>query len=81
MVINKLETSLTGNTRVIIYDCHMFIVQATGGCMVPDMFCNFYLAKHQKIAKNSRTNETRENISTDSFTYFIGQSSQIVIVY
>jgi hypothetical protein len=29
-VINKLEASLTDNTRVIIYDCHMFIVQATG---------------------------------------------------
>ena len=29
-VINNLETSLTDNTRVIIYDCHMFIVQATG---------------------------------------------------
>ncbi len=29
-VINKLETSLTDNGRVIIYDHHMFIVQATG---------------------------------------------------
>ncbi len=28
-VINKLEASLTDNTTVIIYDCHMFIVQAT----------------------------------------------------
>ncbi len=27
-VINKLETSLIGNARVIIYDRHMFIVQA-----------------------------------------------------
>ncbi len=27
-VINKLEASLTDNARVIIYDCHMFIVQA-----------------------------------------------------
>ncbi len=25
-VINKLETSLTDDTRVIIYDCHMFIL-------------------------------------------------------
>jgi len=24
----KLETSLTDNVRVLIYDCHMFIVQA-----------------------------------------------------
>jgi len=28
-VIIRLETSLTDNARVIIYDCHMFIVQAT----------------------------------------------------
>ncbi len=29
-VINKLEASLTDNARVVIYDCHMFIVQTTG---------------------------------------------------
>jgi hypothetical protein len=29
-IINKLETSLIDDARVIIYDCHMFIVQATG---------------------------------------------------
>ncbi len=29
-VINKLEASLTDDARVVIYDCHMFIVQATG---------------------------------------------------
>ncbi len=28
-VINKLETSLTDDARVVIYNCHMFIVQAT----------------------------------------------------
>jgi hypothetical protein len=28
-VINKLETSLIDDARFIIYDCHMFIVQAT----------------------------------------------------
>ncbi len=28
-VITKLETSLTDDARVIIYDCHKFIVQAT----------------------------------------------------
>ncbi len=31
--INKLETSLTDDARVIIYDHHMFIVQATGECV------------------------------------------------
>jgi hypothetical protein len=30
-VINKLEASLTDYARVIIHNCHMFIVQATGG--------------------------------------------------
>jgi hypothetical protein len=28
-VVNKLEISLIDNTRVVIYDRHMFIVQAT----------------------------------------------------
>jgi hypothetical protein len=28
-VINKLKTSVTDDARVIIYDGHMFIVQAT----------------------------------------------------
>ncbi len=29
-VINRLETSLTHNARVVIYDRHMFIVQRPG---------------------------------------------------
>ncbi len=29
-VINKLEASLNDDASVIIYDCHMFIVQAIG---------------------------------------------------
>ena len=28
-IINKLEALLTDNARVVIYDCHVFIVQAT----------------------------------------------------
>jgi len=28
--VNNLRASLNDNARVIIYDCHMFIVQATG---------------------------------------------------
>ncbi len=28
-VINKLEASLTDDARVVIYYCHMFIVEAT----------------------------------------------------
>jgi hypothetical protein len=30
-VINKLETLLTDDARVVIYDRHMFIEQATSG--------------------------------------------------
>ncbi len=29
-VVNKLEASLTDDARVVIYNCHMFIEQATG---------------------------------------------------
>ncbi len=29
-VVNKLEASLTDDARVVIYERHMFIVQATG---------------------------------------------------
>jgi hypothetical protein len=31
----------------------------------PDMFCNFYLLKNHKIAKNSTTTRAREKMSTD----------------
>jgi hypothetical protein len=30
LVVNKFETSLTDDARDVIYDRHMFIVQATG---------------------------------------------------
>jgi hypothetical protein len=34
-VVNKLETSLTDDARVVIYDHHVFIVQATSSnCLV-----------------------------------------------
>jgi hypothetical protein len=29
-VVTKLASTLTDDARVVIYDCHMFIVQATG---------------------------------------------------
>ncbi len=34
-VINKLEISLTDDARVVIYDRHIFIVQATGWIGLP----------------------------------------------
>jgi hypothetical protein len=39
--------------------CHQAAAQ------VPDRFCNFYLVKNQRIAKNTTTSKARENISTD----------------
>ncbi len=30
-MVNKLETLLIDDARVVIYDCRMFITQATGG--------------------------------------------------
>jgi hypothetical protein len=32
-VVNKIEALLTDDARVVIYDHHMFIVQATSGCL------------------------------------------------
>jgi hypothetical protein len=32
-VTNRLEASLTDDARVVNYDCHMFIVQATGSAV------------------------------------------------
>jgi hypothetical protein len=31
-IVNKLDASLTDDARVVIYDCHMFIVQAIETC-------------------------------------------------
>jgi hypothetical protein len=50
-VINKLETSLTGNSRVVIYDHHMFIVQAT----VVNCTTFFTLLLTGKISKITNT--------------------------
>ncbi len=33
-VVNKLEASLTDNARVLIYDRHIFMVEATGVCAI-----------------------------------------------
>jgi hypothetical protein len=46
MVINKLETSITDDARVVIYNCHMFIVQATSVNVIK-LFSSF-LARPQK---------------------------------
>jgi hypothetical protein len=41
-VVNKLEASLTDDTRVIIYGCHIFIVQAIGFILETSLFLNLY---------------------------------------
>jgi hypothetical protein len=41
--------------------------------LFPDMFCNFYAVKNQKIAKNSTTIKAREKISAAlELIYFFG---------
>jgi len=42
-IVNKLETSLTDDARVVIYDRHMFIVQATGERKYYKKFPNRFL--------------------------------------
>ncbi len=39
-VINKLEASLADDVRVVIYDCQMFILQATGVNAIKHFLCN-----------------------------------------
>jgi hypothetical protein len=47
-VVNKLETSLNDDVRVVIYDCHMFIVQATGWAKMTSLLGKpTALARHQ----------------------------------
>jgi hypothetical protein len=41
-IVNKLGALLTDDARVIIYDCHVFIVQATG--MFPVFWYNLLKA-------------------------------------
>jgi hypothetical protein len=48
-VVNKLEASLTDNTRVVIYDRHMFIVQATVRSVV--LFLSTNIVPNQFFSK------------------------------
>jgi hypothetical protein len=44
-VVTKLGTSLTDDARVIIYDCHMFTVKATGVTdeKIAEQFLNYFV--------------------------------------
>ncbi len=46
-VVNKLEASLTDNARVVFYDCHMYIAQATG----PNLMKRFWQKLIQTFGK------------------------------
>jgi hypothetical protein len=53
--INKLETLLTDNARVIIYNRHMFIVQATGDIIFAQLACPLSGVIFVHIESNSPT--------------------------
>jgi hypothetical protein len=64
MVINKLEASLTDDTRVIIYDCHVFIAQATGYSVIIN-FDTFSVASstfNDKFKKNVLLPQTSNSL-------------------
>jgi hypothetical protein len=50
-IVNKLDASLTDDAKVIIYDCHMFIVQATG--VILTTFHFHYSLQMGPISKSS----------------------------
>ncbi len=54
-VVNKLEASLTDDARVVISDCHMFIVQATGefrSLIYLKMCVCVYVCKKRVVVQN-----------------------------
>ena len=64
-VVNKLEASLIEDARVVIYDCHMFIVQATGwNCFQNFGFkCISFMLGSFKFSLSSKTHCcTRESL-------------------
>ncbi len=56
-----MANTLAYYDTVTITAVKSFIVQAPGGSIGTRYVCNFYLTKNHKIAKNSATNEDREN--------------------
>jgi hypothetical protein len=71
-VINKLETSLTDDARVVIYDHHLFIVQATG-LTHKDLtrLDRFARDKHSSLLRKFAINGTKR-------FYNIGPSTTVV---
>jgi hypothetical protein len=48
-VVNKLETLLSDNARVVTYDCHMFIVQATKDARFLRKMSFFYILQIHNV--------------------------------
>jgi hypothetical protein len=55
-VINKLETSLTDDARVVIYDCHVFIVHATDADRTHKIGCIFSVTHEVKLNREQKSN-------------------------
>jgi hypothetical protein len=53
------EASINNEGKSAASFCHQV------AAWFPDTFCNFYLVKNHKIAKNSATIKAKEKISTD----------------
>jgi len=56
-VVNKLEASLTDDARVVIYDRHMFIVQATGVELLKTRLCFCFILN--SVIENKLNNDLR----------------------
>jgi hypothetical protein len=50
---------------LVIYNEGKSVASFCASAWFPDMFCNFYLVKNHKIAKNAMTTKAIEKISTD----------------
>jgi hypothetical protein len=55
--VEYLASASTNEGKSAATFCHQVVV------WFPDMFCNFYLVKSHKTAKNSTTTKGREKIS------------------
>jgi hypothetical protein len=57
--------SLTDESNSIIYDCNMFMIQATDGSIGPGYVLQILPSKNHKIRNISTATEARQKISTD----------------
>jgi hypothetical protein len=63
-VVNKLKALLTDHARVIIYDRHVFIVQATGFVMLAEVCrCYKYLTRVEETDRYKHSSLLRHRIN------------------